>query len=331
MDNIKQIHMELQRKRDRAERERNERVKEIYNIIPRIKEIDETINKLGLECTKSLLKIENPSYEEYIQALKEEIDALKEEKIRLLQKYQYSIEDFEIQHDCKICGDTGYVNGRKCSCLKQRLIDLAYQQSNLGNILERENFKTFDINLFSDKKFGRFNRSPRENMQEIVSICEGFVHNFEKDAAKNLLFSGSTGLGKTFLCNCIAKELLDKGRTVIYLTAFSLFRILEQYRFNQSETSLSNRQLDAILTCDLLIIDDLGTELSNSFTLSELFNIINTRLLENKKMIISTNLNSEQLIETYGQRIFSRISSHFEALEFYGNDLRCKKAPPASR
>lgn len=323
-DNIKQIMLELQKKRDRAEQERDERIREIYNIIPRVREIDESIRNLGLQCTKSLLTVEPPAHEEFINALKEQISALREEKEQLLKKYRYSLADFAAQYECEACGDTGYASGRQCRCLKQRLIDMAYRQSNLSDVLQRENFKTFDIERFSADRFGKYSKSPRNNMSEIVSVCEGFVHNFDKETAKNLLFSGSTGLGKTFLCHCIAKELLDKGKTVIYLTAFGLFRILEQFRFNQSEASLSSEQLNAVLTCDLLIIDDLGTELSNSFTLSELFNIINARLLENRKMLISTNLNSEQIIDTYGQRIFSRISSSFEALEFYGEDLRCK-------
>jgi DNA replication protein DnaC len=241
------------------------------------------IKKLGLECTRVVLTLGHRSNDQHINALQQKIETLKKEKISLLRKYRYPDDYLELQYQCGQCGDTGYINGQRCGCLRQAIINRLYKISNLGNVLERENFKTFNINLFPDTKYGSHQITPRENMQEIVSICEGFVHNFDIDNGDNLLFYGSTGLGKTFLCNCIAKELLDKGKVVIYLTAFNLFRILEQYRFGRVDAFKEVDELDTIMNCDLLIIDDLGTELTNSFTVSELFNIINTRLLKRKK------------------------------------------------
>lgn len=311
--------------RNKAEEEKKERIKEVYNVIPRIKEIDIKIQNLGLRCAKALLNTEDANNRNYVDILKQEITSLKEEKKKLLEKYLYSPDYLEIQYKCNICKDTGYVNEKKCGCLKQKLIDRAYEQSNLGSVLEKESFSTFDINLFSDEKHEKYPMTPRKNMENIVSECEGFVNNFDKDNRENLLFYGSTGLGKTFLCNCIAKALLDKGKLVVYLTAFNLFRILEEYRFNHNSYKQNREQLDSILTCDLLMIDDLGTELSNSFTISELFNIINTRLLDKRKVIISTNLEPEELLKIYNQRIFSRISGNFKKHEFYGPDLRWEK------
>ncbi len=326
MDGIaRKIQNEYQAIRARIDKERKERIKEIYNVIPRIKEIDDRIQNLGIRCARALLKSDNASDKRFVDILREEITSLKQEKIKLLEKYMYSPDYMEIHYECSACKDTGYVGREKCKCFKQKLIDRAYQQSNLGNTLEKENFSNFDINLFPDEKYDNYSLTPRENMKNIVSTCEGFVNNFHKDNGENLLFYGSTGLGKTFLCNCIAKALLDKGELVIYLTAFNLFRILEEYRFNHSENLQNREQLDSILTCDLLIIDDLGTELSNAFTVSELFNIINTRLLSKKKVIISTNLEPEELLKTYNQRIFSRISGNYRTLEFYGPDLRWEK------
>lgn len=322
---VKEILKEYQRKREKAEKEQKDRIREVYSVIPRIREIDQTIYKLGLQCTKSLLRLDIPLWKEYIDGLKQEIEVLKEEKKQLLKKHHYPPDYLEMHYHCCTCKDTGYIGNQQCNCFKQQLINRAYQQSNLGDILERENFSTFDIGLYPDEKYENYPLTPRQNMVNIVSICEGFVHNFDKENGENLLFFGSSGLGKTFLCNCIAKELLDRGKLVVYLTAFNLFRILEQYRFDQSQSHENREQLDSILTCDLLIIDDLGTELSNSFTISELFNIINTRLLERKKTIISTNLTLQELLETYQQRVFSRISGHYKALEFYGPDLRWEK------
>jgi len=321
---IKDILIEYEEKRNKAENTRKEKIKEVYNVIPRIKEIDKTIQELGIRCTKALLKTKDPTDKNYIDVLKQKITSLKKEKISLLEKYSYPSDFLELNYECDLCKDTGYIGRKKCNCFKQKLIDRAYRQSNLGTILKKENFSTFDINLFPEEKYENNPVTPRENMKNIVSICEGFVNNFDKNNEENLLFYGSTGLGKTFLCNCIAKKLLDSGKLVIYLTAFNLFRILEEYRFSQSSHQQNREQLNTILTCDLLIIDDLGTELSNSFTVSELFNIINTRLLEKRKTIISTNFNLQQFLGTYSQRVFSRISGYYEMLKFYGPDLRCE-------
>lgn len=319
---VSEILMEYQALQAKAEKEREAKLNRIYRKIPRIREIDDSISKMGLECASYSIGLDPDAQREYLEALSQNIKQLQQEKRSLLTKNGYQPDYLEIRYKCHHCKDTGYIGRKKCACFKQRLIDKAYSQSNLGSILLRENFNTFDIDLFSDQKIKGYPKTPKQNMLDILSRCESFVYNFDNNDGENLLFYGSTGLGKTFLCNCIAKKLLDRGKPVLYLTAFKLFKILEEYRFRPNESPMAQHQLDFILTCDLLIIDDLGTELTNSFTTSELFNIINTRLLERKKTIISTNLQPDELIETYGQRVFSRISAHYTALEFYGKDLR---------
>jgi DNA replication protein DnaC len=320
--NINEILREYEALQSRAEKEKKERAEKIHRKIPRIREIDDTISRLGLECTSYSIGLKPSEQKEYLEAFAWKVEKLKHEKTALLKDHGYPPDYMEIKYQCQNCSDTGYIGQKKCACFRQRLIDRAYNQSNLGSVLSRENFGTFDINLFPDEKFQGHSKTPRQNMLDILSRCEAFTHNFEKDNGENLLLYGGTGLGKTFLCNCIAKKLLDKGKTVLYLTAFKLFRILEEYRFRPMDAAPNKEMLDFILTCDLLIIDDLGTELANSFTNSELFNIINTRLLERKKTIISTNLQPNDLIDIYGQRVFSRISARYRALEFYGHDLR---------
>ncbi|NLI66362.1 MAG: ATP-binding protein, partial [Tissierellia bacterium] len=174
----------------------------------------------------------------------------------------------------------------------------------------------------SDEPFEGEVLTPRENMIDIVGIAEGFISNFDENNGENLLFYGTTGLGKTYLCNCIAKSLLDKNKIVIYQTAFTILDILEERRFGKGDKELSNYQYELLLDCDLLIIDDLGTEISNTFTNAEIFNIVNTRLLRNKKTIISTNLTPKEISDIYTDRVFSRIFHRFNPLKFYGNDLR---------
>jgi DNA replication protein DnaC len=164
-------------------------------------------------------------------------------------------------------------------------------------------------------------------MQKVVAGCKNFINHFKKNH-DNLLLLGNTGVGKTFLANCIAKELLDRGYTVIYLTAFRLFDILEKHKFSKDEDSSyeAANQFDYILDCDLLIIDDLGTELNNSFTNSQLYLIINERLLRQKSTVISTNLSLPNINTTYGERIFSRIVSSYGVHRIIGEDIRLLKA-----
>lgn len=224
---------------------------------------------------------------------------------------------------CKDCSDTGFLpGGEKCKCFKQQLIVRAYNMSNLSNVLEKENFQSFNLDIFSDEPFEGQKLTPKKNMMNTLNICEGFVFNFDVNSKDNLLFYGETGTGKTFLANCIAKSLLDKGKIVIYQTAFKLLEILEDLRFGKN----SNKEKYSLLfEADLLIIDDLGTEMTNTFTNTELFNIINSRLLAGKKMIISTNLSPKEIMDRYDDRIFSRIFSKFTILHFFGKDLRWEK------
>jgi DNA replication protein DnaC len=196
--------------------------------------------------------------------------------------------------------------------------------SNMVNMLQKENFNTFDINVFSNESYKNEKLTPRQNMYYVLEISQDFCSNFH-ETNMNLLFFGGTGLGKTFMCNCIANELLNKEISVLYQTSFSLFETIENHKFNKlNETEENLMNYNMIFDCDLLIIDDLGTEVSNSFTNAELFNIINERMITDKRTIISTNLSLEQLRDTYSDRITSRIFNNFVPLKFYGKDLRFK-------
>ncbi|QUH25174.1 ATP-binding protein [Serpentinicella alkaliphila] len=317
---VKDIINNYERKRMANGRKKEIRIKEVYEKVPKIEEIDKEIRFTGISLSRSILMGQgNP--DEIIENMKNKIEKLKQEKAILLTENNIPLNYLEDEYDCTQCHDKGYLsNGSKCSCFKQQLINYAFSMSNLSNILEKENFHTFDINVFSDEPYEEGLISPRENMLDILNVSEGFVFNFDNANEENLLFYGSTGLGKTFLINCISKALLNKGKMVIYQTAFKLIEILESIRFG--EKSNNNDKYNLIFDADLLVIDDLGTEMTNSFTNSELFNIINSRLLANKKTIISTNLSPKEIIERYDDRIFSRVFSKFTILHFYGHDLR---------
>ncbi|WIF95829.1 ATP-binding protein [Caminicella sporogenes] len=319
---IKKILLEYEKKRDRAQRELEYRKSQVYEIIPRIKEIDDEISKTGIKISKAILQ-NTDNYLEKVNEIKEYTKKLKQEKAILLTENNIPLNFLEIQYECSKCKDSGFLDsGEKCNCFKQKLIDKAYEMSNISHLLKKENFKNFNIDLFSDEKFEDENLSPKQNMLKILNICEGFVFNFDKKNDENLLFYGSTGLGKTYLCNCIAKSLLDKGKIVIYQTAFKILEILEEYKFNSNQSPEIKLSYELLFDCDLLIIDDLGTELANKFTNIEIFNIINSRLIQNKKTIISTNLSPADIIKIYGERTASRIFGKFTILKFYGPDLR---------
>lgn len=319
---LKEILKSYEKKRDRAEIELENRVQDVYSQIPEIQNIDDEIGKIGLSLTKLVLL--NPqNKDEIITESQNKMKELTSRKNDLLNKYNVPPGYLDAQYSCNICKDKGFLsNGSKCNCLKQEIINEAYKMSNLSRVLETQNFATINTSIFSDEKFEGSNISPRQNILQIVSICESFVLNFDKDNDENLLFYGDTGLGKTFMCNCIAKSLLDKGYVVIYQTAFKMFEIIEDYKFKNNDNRISKDNYENLFDCDLLIIDDLGTELTNSFTNTELFNILNTRLLSGKKTIISTNLSPMQLGADYTQRIFSRIFDRFKMVKFIGKDLR---------
>jgi DNA replication protein DnaC len=323
---LNEILREYGRKRDRAVSDQKKRVEDIYRKIPRIKEIDSEIAKTGVLIAKSLLN-DPDSYEENLAEVKDKMSCLKSEKAFLLTEHNIPLEELEVKYECSECKDSGYLkNGRKCSCLKQALIRETYKMSNIESQLFTENFKTFDIEIFSNAPFEEEPFSPRENMLRILNISEEFCLNFDKKNGENLLFYGTTGLGKTFLCNCVAKFLLDKGKVVIYQTAFKIMETVEAHRFKKSGSrSTSDEDYDMLFDADLLIIDDLGTELSNSFTTTEFFNIINSRLLKGNKTIISTNLSPIEIANIYTDRVFSRLLSQFNMLKFYGPDLRWEK------
>ncbi len=313
---------EYNRKRLRAAKEADIRKEELYERVPNLQNIDKQIKLLSIKLSKLILS--NPeNINNEIFKIREDLENLKIEKKEMLMKYKIPENFLDQDYECKKCNDTGYtIDGKRCRCFNKQIINYLYEMSNIVHMLSKENFDTFDINVFSNETYHGETYTPKQNMYNILETCEDFCNNFDK-VNVNLLFYGGTGLGKTFMCNCIAKALIDMEKTVLYQTAFNLFEILENHKFNRLNETEENRiNYNLMFESDLLIIDDLGTEFNNSFTNAELFNIINERLISDKKTIISTNLSLEQLAETYSDRIMSRVFNNFIAHKFYGKDLR---------
>ena len=316
------IMREYNRRQARNRRIQEEHLAEAYEKIPRLREIDEEVATLSARKARALISRQEVGIED----LRNDIALLSQERTALLLSYGYPADYLELTYSCPDCHDTGFIGDKKCHCFKQAMVDLLYRQSNIHDVLKRENFDTFDIRYYSDTKNRSLGVSPRENIQAVLSTCHDFIDHFDEQS-RNLLFYGDTGVGKTFLTNCIARELLDASHTVIYLTAFHLVDILQNNTFgNDDMDDTDENMFHYILDCDLLIIDDLGTELNNAFITSQLFLCINERLLARKSTIISTNLSLDELQNEYSERIFSRLVSNYEIMLILGDDIRIKKA-----
>lgn len=330
---LKQILNEYKVKNNIAIQNETKKKQDLLKVNPRLAEIESEISKISIETAKLVIMANSDEKKKLLDELKKKSNILIKEKTKFLKDLSKTTDFFEPDFECKVCSDTGFVQkaGKSvmCNCLKQKIYDIAYNKSNIGN-LEHENFGTFNIRLFSDKADKeRFKSdiSPRENMNLLKEKAMNFIENFDDLLEKNLIFTGGTGLGKTFLTNCIANEILKEGKTVLYQTAPVMFDEILDEKYGK-ESNVVNLQ-ENILNVDLLIIDDLGTEKISDSKIEELFIIINTRLLNQNhkitKTIISTNLTVKELFDMYTMRIGSRLAGSYRFLRFFGDDIRLKK------
>lgn len=317
---LKSLLIMYENKRNTKLEEAENRKNELYKKYPKFSEIDDKLSKLSISASKNLISSSNF---EYLDNLRKEIEKLKKEKKELLLSITNDENYLLPVYDCKLCNDTGYItdnyNTKMCNCLKQQLFNIEYNKSNTFNI-ENHKFENFLSTFYSevvDKEKYNSDISPRDNIEIIKKISFNFIKNFDNPNEKNLLFTGNTGLGKTFISGCIANELLKQGKNVLYQTSPVMLDTIINYRFGKTDSSIYNSLLDV----DLLIIDDLGTECMNNMKFSELFNVINTRLLNQNhkitKTIISTNLNIQNLFKNYDERIVSRLIGNYNICRFF--------------
>ena len=300
--------------------EQDQRREEVYQKVPQIRQIEDEISSQAVRCARKLLDGDTNAKEE----LKQHIEDLREQKEVLLSAFGFPADYMEMHYACPECQDTGYVDGRKCRCFKKEEIRLLYSQSNIEEVLLRENFDSFSYEYYDDRVvIPEIQMTVADYMRQVHTWCKEYVENFEKKGG-NLIFTGSTGVGKTFLTNCIAKALIDQYQSVIYLSSNDLFDVFSKNKFHYDTEEEMKDMYQYILDCDLLIIDDLGTELNNTFVSSQLFYCINERLLRKKSTIISTNLSMTMLRDTYSDRISSRIISQYSIIPRYGDDIRTK-------
>lgn len=314
-DNIRAARQKIAEHRANAIGIYERHVAEVSERIPEFGEIDRQLAGIGL---KVLSASASPDGGGGIEAVHAEYDALADRKRGLLEEYGYPADYCDIKYSCPKCSDTGYVDVNICECLRRELVRASLEASGLYSLVETQSFKTFSLDYYEkdDKIMMR---------QNAVRLWD-FANSFVPEKSDSFLFIGATGLGKTHLSSAVARVLIERGAYVVYESSITLFGDFEAKRFGgNSYNSETGDDIDRYTDCDLLIIDDLGCEVTNSFTLSCLYNIINTRLMRHKSTIINTNLSQSELRKRYSDRIISRILGEYIPLYFRGLDVREQK------
>ena len=311
-ETYKKAEQELAQRRSRALAERENHHRIAVETVPEILEAEEKMSRAGLATIKAV-GMGAADAKEYIQKLSE-INLEAQAQRRLLLKSNGFPEDWlDVHYTCKKCEDKGFVSGIMCGCFKELLKSIEYEKLCSKLPVGNCRFDNFKLDYYPDGA----GTSPKKRMESVLNYCKAYAADFSRRSPSLLLY-GKTGLGKTHLSLAIAGKAVEEGYGVIYSSAQNLFNKLEKDKFGKADANTE----EAILDCDLLIIDDLGAEFTTQFTVSALYNIVNSRELESKPTIISTNLMPEQLTKAYGERIASRILSNYVMLYFDGSDIR---------
>ena len=306
----------LERRRERATLEANARTLEISRENPEIEEIQRKLSAIGFSISKLFFR--EGDREEEVNKLRKASLALQKEKRELLVKNGYDEDALTIKYFCPVCNDTGYYNERMCSCHRELLKEIQREQIRRLAPLDECTFETFDTRYYPEKAMEN-GISPKEKAERILESCRNYAQKFNSHSP-NLMFMGGTGLGKTHLSLAIANVAINKGFSVVYGTSQNILSDLQNENFGRTD-NLTYEEFD-VLHADLLIIDDLGTEFSSRFSEACLYNIINTRILQRKPTIISSNYEHDDFEREYNQRIVSRIAGEYSTLILEGNDIR---------
>ena len=289
-----------------------ERKREVRDKVKGYADLCDSIASISVAQGEKLLSGDDSA----LASLHDILAELRKQRTELLLKSGYPADYLDPVYDCPDCKDTGYIGTEKCHCFKQAIISLLFHQSHINELLETENFDNLSYEFYQGDDLHRFRNAEQ--------TARNFVKNFNSDY-HNLFFYGTVGTGKSFLSGCIASELLQSGHSVIYFSASGLFDTLARYTFNAGAKEALSGFYEDIYSCDLLIIDDLGTEMTNTFVASQLFSCLNERHLRKNSTIISTNLSLEELRDRYSDRVFSRITSHYDLCKLTGPDIRMYK------
>lgn len=301
-----------------------ERTLEVFKKVPEIRQIEDTLVSISADFAKKSLFLMPAEFEILKDELAKKKSDLIEEKKRLLVQSGFDGNYLDLQYSCPLCRDTGFLNGKKCSCFASISKKYIYSDKTYMTALPSAAFDIFDKKLYSDNDFDSDTElSSQKSAVKLFTHFKNIAEDFENNK-KNCLIYGGAGVGKTFLSSCLANKLIEAGYFVVFMSAFRFFELFEKHTFRRNEITSSLSAVEPVFDCDLLVIDDLGTEVVNSFTTSKLFDCINERILKNKITVISTNLDLPLIQSTYSERIFSRIIGNYSVFKLTGSDLRYK-------
>ncbi|MCL2509138.1 MAG: ATP-binding protein [Oscillospiraceae bacterium] len=308
---------ELERRRNRAEHDQRRRHDEVVAKIPPLLDVEREISSAGLDVVKAIGM--GADAQDYIDRLAEKNLAAQKTRAQLLKAAGFSEDHLLVKYTCPKCRDTGFVEGIRCGCYKELLRSLAYAELCEDLPIGNSAFENFNLNYYPKAVNPETGVSPYKHMSGIYEFCTKYAYDFDAESP-NLLLCGETGLGKTHLSLAIASAAVNKGFGVIYGSAQNILHKIEREHFDKRYAD--GDTIQAVLECDLLILDDLGAEFSTQFTVSVIYNMINTRLQKGLPTIISTNLSAKELEQRYTQRIASRVIGNYVTLAFCGSDVR---------
>lgn len=308
----------LRDRRRRAEEETHLHRSAFYACYPRAQQIEWELSHTAVQAARAVLN--GQEVKRQLTRLKEHNLSLQRELKALLQAAELPMDYLVPHYNCSECEDTGYRNGRMCGCFRELLRETAYQRLNSLTPLSLSTFESFSLRYYSEESENGA-PSPRRQMENNLRYCMDYAAQFSRKSS-NLILTGPTGLGKTHLSLAIANQVLQKGFGVVYGSVNNLMEQLEREHFGREESDGTSSSLTA---CDLLILDDLGTEFRTAFSVATVYDLINTRLLRSLPTIISTNLKPSELLERYSERFTSRIIGSYRRIPFLGRDVRQQK------
>jgi len=308
------------KEKNEAEYERNREI--LYIEHPSLKELDTEISLTALRCAQKIANSQR-TVEDVTNEMLETLDKLKSKRQTYILKNNINPDYLYPKYDCEICQDTGFKDKKMCKCYKNKLTQKLYEASHITDEGKKCTFKNFKLDFYDDKDIYNLGITPLENIKEVLMACKKFCENFDKNK-NGVYICGNAGVGKTYLSHAIANYLISRGHTVLYQNAFRLFSFLEDYKFLRVDRIENDDFYDYIYNCDMLIIDDLGTEFSLPYSQSQMFDILEMRTIAKKRNIISTNLSLETLASKYSSRFTSRLIENYNVVFFKDEDIRIK-------
>ena len=290
---------------------------EVHLAIPEVAEIDRALSKTGLSLMEASMHGED--VEARIAAVRRTNEELRSTRAELLLAHGYPADYTEVKYDCPLCNDSGFVDTRMCACMRKKFVEVGFESSGMGNLLREQSFENFDLGYYQNDP------AAARRMEQILARMKQYAETFEAGKSGNLVLFGGTGLGKTHLSSAVARGVIERGYDVFYVSAVSMLSDFERERFGSSAGGETGVDTGRYFTCDLLVIDDLGTEVSNQFTTSVLYNLINSRLNKRLSTVINTNLTQDDFRKRYWDRITSRVLGEYTVLPFMGTDIRAQK------